>query len=155
MTTFHHASADSERIQRVVNALRRAGDAGLTPIQLNDLCGSTRASSDVSEARAAGFNIFCQYVGKSESGRKVHRYHLVPAEQVAAMREKVCAALAATQPAKFGVPASQWEEMAHYTDAEQLEHWGTTRARLMEVAMTAPKGGQMELGDELVPFTPK
>jgi hypothetical protein len=116
---------------------------------------STRASSDVSEARAAGFNIFCQYVGKSESGRKVHRYHLVPAEQVAAMREKVCAALAATQPAKFGVPASQWEEMAHYTDAEQLEHWGTTRARLMEVAMTAPKGGQMELVDELVPFTPK
>lgn len=77
MSTFHHASIDSDRIQRIVEALRGAGNAGLTTIQLNDICGSTRASSDVSEARACGYPIECQYQGKSESGRRVHRYRLV------------------------------------------------------------------------------
>ena len=76
MTTFHHAQADSDRIQRIVNALREAGQAGLTTIQLNYNCGSTRASSDVSEARACGYPIQCHYQGQTESGRKIYRYTL-------------------------------------------------------------------------------
>lgn len=83
MTNFHHGHLDDERIQRVLRALRDAHDAGLTTIQLGDITGSTRASSDVSEARAAlrevnsPYEIQTDYVGLSPSGRRVFRYRLV------------------------------------------------------------------------------
>ena len=81
MNTFHHASIDSDRIQRIIKALSDAGRSGLTTIQLNDICGSTRASSDVSEVRSCGIPIRCKYEGQTDSGRRVFRYRLVSQEQ--------------------------------------------------------------------------
>jgi Helix-turn-helix domain len=74
---MHAASKDSERIQRIVMALRAAGSAGLTPFQLNQQCGSTRASSDVSECRHVGYNIRATYERETEAGRRVWRYRIV------------------------------------------------------------------------------
>ena len=74
--TFHHSGIDSSRIQRIVQALRGASHWGMTTLELNESCGSTRASSDVSEARACGMPIECEYHGKSANGRKIYRYFL-------------------------------------------------------------------------------
>ena len=81
MTTFHHAQLDSSRIQRIITALRNAGSAGCTTMDLNQLCNSTRASSDVSEARSCGVAIDCEYMGLSDAGRKVYRYRLGTGQQ--------------------------------------------------------------------------
>lgn len=75
-TTFHHAPLESDRIQRVITALRQAGEAGVTTMGLKELCNSTRAASDVSEARACGVPIRCEYAGQSVTGRKIYRYRL-------------------------------------------------------------------------------
>ena len=65
----------SDRLQKPLNALRLAGSKGLTPIELNQLCNSTRASSDVSELRQHGIEVDKTYVGKV-NGRMVYRYRL-------------------------------------------------------------------------------
>lgn len=38
---------------------------------------------------------------------------------------------------KYGVPESQWDEMAKRNDYDQVNLWGTTRARLMEAELSA------------------
>lgn len=78
MTPRHHnAKASSDRIQRVLRALSQAGSTGITTIQINELCNSTRASSDVSEARAAtGLVLPCRYDGLGTTGRRVYRYFI-------------------------------------------------------------------------------
>lgn len=82
MSTFHHSPLSSDRIQRVLAALADA-PLGLTTLELNAATGSTRASSDVSEANAALreagelHRIECEFVGTNENGRRVHRYRLV------------------------------------------------------------------------------
>jgi hypothetical protein len=67
---------NSYRIQKPLAALRAAGHRGLTPLELNQQCGSTRASSDLSELRQNGFNIEKTFDGTTEAGRKVWRYVL-------------------------------------------------------------------------------
>ena len=69
---------NSSRIQKPLNALREAGSRGLTPIELNEICQSTRASSDISELRQHGIPIEKHYEGESASGRRVFRYRLQP-----------------------------------------------------------------------------
>lgn len=41
----------------------------------------------------------------------------------------------ATEQIKYGVPESQWNEMANFNDEEQMRRYGTTRALLMEQAI--------------------
>lgn len=76
-STFHHAGLNSSRIQAVWRALRNAKRRGLTTLRLGQICGSTRPSSDISEARASGIPIApAQYLGMSEKGKKIYRYFL-------------------------------------------------------------------------------
>ena len=70
---------DSSRIQKPLAALRAAGNRGLTPLELNSQCQSTRASSDISECRQHGFNIEKSFDGTTASGRRVWRYVLIEA----------------------------------------------------------------------------
>jgi len=67
----------SSRIQKPLAALRAAGLRGLTPIEINAQCGSTRATSDLSELKQWGFNIEKTFDGTTEAGRKVWRYVLI------------------------------------------------------------------------------
>lgn len=72
--TFHHAKVEkSSVLQKTLDLLMRTEP---TTIQIAEYTGSTRASSDVSELRANGFNILATYIGLSENGRKIHRYKL-------------------------------------------------------------------------------
>lgn len=66
----------SDRIQKPLAALKSAGERGLTPIELNQICNSTRASSDLSELRQHGIPIEKSYDGTSQNGRRVYRYRL-------------------------------------------------------------------------------
>ncbi len=67
----------SDRIQKPLQALLAAGERGLTPIELNNICGSTRASSDLSELRQHGIAITKKFDGKSANGRMVYRYSIL------------------------------------------------------------------------------
>jgi hypothetical protein len=51
-------------------------DIGRTPIEINAICGTTRASSDVSELRQNGVDIEKEFLGTTPSGRKVFAYRL-------------------------------------------------------------------------------
>jgi len=66
----------SDRLQKMLNALRGAGKDGITPIELNNICQSTRASSDISELRQNGVPIEKHWQGYSASGRRVYSYRL-------------------------------------------------------------------------------
>ncbi len=72
--TFHASPLSSQRMQKLLAALR---SGPCTTMKLNELCQSTRASSDVSEARANGAIIACTYLGTNENGRRVHLYTLI------------------------------------------------------------------------------
>lgn len=80
--SFHAANLASDRIQRVLKALKRAGRCGLSTMKLGWLCNSTRPASDVSEAnealRKAGKEQFvsCRYAGTTDSGRRMYIYKL-------------------------------------------------------------------------------
>lgn len=74
--TFHHSTLDSDRIQKVLAALRQAGDRGLTTLELNQITGSTRSSSDCSELRYCGVDVYCSFEGTTGTGRRVYRYRL-------------------------------------------------------------------------------
>ena len=74
--TFHNAVIDSPRISKLVDLLKRQGDFGVTSLDISRICDTPRAASDVSEARACGFDIHAQYEGKSPAGRKIYRYRL-------------------------------------------------------------------------------
>lgn len=73
-TDFHFSKIEnSVMLQRTLERLR-IGPA--TTLEIAQYTGSTRPSSDISELRANGFTIDCEYVGKSEAGRKIYRYTL-------------------------------------------------------------------------------
>ena len=65
----------SHRLQKPLKALQSHPN-GLTPLELNQICQSTRASSDLSELRENGIQIIKTYEGMSPNGRKVYRYRL-------------------------------------------------------------------------------
>ena len=77
MRKSHAAPITSSRIQRVYQALKRAGSKGLTTIRLGEICNSTRPASDASEARSNGIGIACDYLGLSDGGRRIYRYKLL------------------------------------------------------------------------------
>jgi hypothetical protein len=55
------------------------------------------------------------------------------------------------EPTKYGVPESQWNEMARFNDYEQMAKWGTTRAKLIEQAtLGEPKQSAPPAGVERV-----
>lgn len=70
-------------------ALRAAGLRGLTPLEINAQCNSTRATSDISEVRAHGFNIEKSFDGTTESGRKVWRYVLIETPKIMEMEKEI------------------------------------------------------------------
>lgn len=72
----HHSDLKCDRLQRLMTALEQAGTGGLTTMQLNEICSSTRSSSDVSELRACGVAVVCEYCGLTDNGRRLHKYYL-------------------------------------------------------------------------------
>ena len=75
--SFHKSPLHAERMQKLLTFLRERGQHGATTLEINEHCSSTRASSDVSELRANGVRVVMSYEGKTESGRKIHRYAIV------------------------------------------------------------------------------
>ena len=73
---------NSKRLQRTLSALRKAGDRGLTTMELYLATGSMAVHSDVAELRAPcnDFPISCEMSGTNASGRRVYTYRLVKAE---------------------------------------------------------------------------
>lgn len=76
MKTFHHSSLESPRLKKLLAFLRDRGAAGATTLEICQHCTTTRASSDVSEARACGVAIVDKFEGTNENGRKIFRYIL-------------------------------------------------------------------------------
>jgi hypothetical protein len=74
--SFHAASLDSPRLQKLLNFLRDRKSVGATTFEITVNCQTTRASSDVSELGKNGVDIETIYEGKNESGRKIYRYIL-------------------------------------------------------------------------------
>lgn len=67
---------NSKRLQRVLDALLRAGDKGLTTLDLFMATGSMAVHSDVAELRANGYDVTCAMAGKNSSGRRIYCYTL-------------------------------------------------------------------------------
>ena len=67
----------SPRMVKLLAALD--SDIGRTPIEINTICGTTRASSDVSELRQNGVAIEKEFRGTTPTGRKVFAYRLAKA----------------------------------------------------------------------------
>lgn len=74
--SFHAATLESNRVQKLLSLLRAVREKGATTLQINEACGSTRASSDVSELRANGVAVVCRHDHTTDSGRRVHRFWL-------------------------------------------------------------------------------
>lgn len=86
---MHAAKPDSQRLTRLMDLLRQRGDAGVTTLEINHLCDSTRASSDVSELRhATGAIVECRYIGQTGNGRRLHSYRLAPNDDILQRGEK-------------------------------------------------------------------
>ena len=80
---IHAGGADCARYQRVLAALRAAGDRGLTTRELlrnSNICAHT---ATVSELRQLGHDIACDYRGRSAEGERVYVYRLVEAAKQA------------------------------------------------------------------------
>lgn len=81
MRTGHIHAADpakSKRLQSVLEALRRAGPAGMTTRDLIRATGWCAVNSIAAELREAGYNIppaECEGIG--EDGRRIYRYRLL------------------------------------------------------------------------------
>jgi hypothetical protein len=73
-TNFHFANAERSDVLQKTLAFLRQGPR--TTIEITHHTGTTRASSDISELRANGYMIDCEYVGLSDNGKKIHRYIL-------------------------------------------------------------------------------
>lgn len=71
-----HAAAleRSPRLRRTLDVLRAHPD-GLTTMQLVNWTGSCAVHSDVSELRANGIGVACEYLGQRD-GRRIYRYRL-------------------------------------------------------------------------------
>lgn len=72
---MHAASLDrSSRLRRTIEVLR-AHPGGCTTLDLVLLTGSCAVHSDVSELRANGIPISCEYE-RTTNGRRVYRYRI-------------------------------------------------------------------------------
>lgn len=88
MAIHYRNPQTSERLGKLLLALRRAGREGMTTAQIGDLTGSRAPGTDISELRAAlrgsGTEIRCTYAGTADSGAKVYLYRLIESEAAAA-----------------------------------------------------------------------
>ena len=66
----------SPRMVKLMAALKSAGSAGLTPMEIIAQCGTTRPTSDLSELSQNGVAIEKEFRGTTPSGRKVFAYRL-------------------------------------------------------------------------------
>lgn len=76
----HGATLSSPRLSKIYEALRAAGDHGLTGLDLTKATSSLAISTCVSELRRclpAGESVECVREGTTEAGAKVYRYRLV------------------------------------------------------------------------------
>ena len=82
---MHQASiATSKRLQRVIQALKDYPN-GLTTKEIILLADVCAVSACVSELRAEGVDVTCEYIGRTERGASVFRYKLDPkSERIAA-----------------------------------------------------------------------
>jgi hypothetical protein len=75
--SFHHGNLESPRLKKLLDFLRQRGTAGCTPFDIIANCGTTRPTSDISELRANGIAIDCEFERNTDTARKVFRYRLV------------------------------------------------------------------------------
>lgn len=73
---IHKATHTSPRLKPILDALLRAGPRGVTSLELAMIGKTVAVGTSVSELRANGFDIQCEYQGRTESGRKFYRYFL-------------------------------------------------------------------------------
>ncbi len=76
MKTFHHGTLESPRLKKLLAFLIERGRWGATTFDITAECQTTRASSDISELRANGIDIFCLPEGMNETGRQVNRFFI-------------------------------------------------------------------------------
>jgi len=69
--------AESKRLQRVLEALRAAGPAGLTTREIIAATGTCAVNSVAAELRSNGYNVDCRYEGQSEEGMRIYRYRII------------------------------------------------------------------------------
>ena len=74
--SFHHGSLETPRLKKLLDYLRLRGTQGATTMDIALACATTRASSDVSEARANGVEIMVIDEGLNENGRRITRFIL-------------------------------------------------------------------------------
>ncbi len=74
--SFHHGTLESPRIKKLLAFLRERGTTGATPFDMIANCGTTRPTSDISELRANGIAIDCEFERNTDTERKVFRYRL-------------------------------------------------------------------------------
>jgi hypothetical protein len=74
--SFHHGNLESPRLKKLLDFLRQRGTIGATPFDMIANCGTTRPTSDISELRANGVAIDCEFERHTETERKVFRYRL-------------------------------------------------------------------------------
>lgn len=73
---MHNASLESDRLQRVLDVLRNAGCDGATTLDISKKANVLAVSSVVSELRACGVAVNCQFEGMGENKSKIYRYRL-------------------------------------------------------------------------------
>lgn len=75
--SIHAATLEkSSRLRRVLTLLVKRADAGATTLEIDRLANICAVSTAVSELRSCGYEITCDYEGKSEAGAKIYRYRL-------------------------------------------------------------------------------
>ena len=72
----------SQRLQRTLSALKKAGRRGVTSRELAEVRGSVAVGTDVSELRAQGHEIECFYSHQTGNGSKIYVYVLDPSGAV-------------------------------------------------------------------------
>ena len=68
--------ATSFRLRRVLEALRAAGDHGLTTRDIIAATGMCAINSIAAELRADGYSVSCEYEGMTSMGQRIYRYRL-------------------------------------------------------------------------------
>lgn len=67
----------SDKMQSIVDLLRRRGSAGATSLEIALQCHTVAASTRISELRQKGYRIESARLGTSEAGASVWKYVLV------------------------------------------------------------------------------
>lgn len=73
---IHRANHNSPRLKPILDALIKAGPRGVTSLELSMIGKTVAVGTSVSELRHSGFDITCEYQGRTETGRKFYRYFL-------------------------------------------------------------------------------